>query len=177
MKILVISDTHRDLKNTGLAIKHTMETSLDMVIHCGDHIEDAKRLERIFPEITFHYVPGNCDGWFFKESEKTKILEVEDKKILFTHGDRHHIKYNYDQLFKAAEKEAAILALCGHSHMAHMERQNKTGIIAINPGSITLPRDSIYPSYTVLEVVKNQEIQIEMMIMKDGKSLKNPLFK
>ena len=39
MTILVISDTHKDLKHARLAIKHTMETGLEMVIHCGDHID------------------------------------------------------------------------------------------------------------------------------------------
>jgi len=177
MTILVISDTHKDLKNARLAIQHTMKTGLDIVIHCGDHIEDAKRLEKTFPQVTFYYVPGNCDGWFFKESDKTKVLKIKDKKILFTHGDSYHINYNYDQLFEVIERKDAVLGLCGHTHIAHLERQNKTGIIVVNPGSITLPRDSGYPSYAVLKVVENQEIEVQMMIIKDGKSMHNLFIK
>ena len=177
MIILVISDTHKDLKNARLAIQHQIKIALDVVIHCGDHIEDAQRLEKAFPGITFYYVPGNCDGWFFKESEKIKIIQIYDKKILFTHGDGHHIKYNYDKLFEDAKEKGATLALCGHSHIAHVEKQDKTGITIVNPGSITLPRDSNYPSYGVLEIVQGQEIGIEMMIIKEGKPIKNPFVK
>ena len=175
MIILVISDTHQDLKNARLAIKHQIETSLDMVIHCGDHIEDAQRLETEFPEIEFNYVPGNCDGWFFEENEKTKIVKVCDKKILFTHGDAHNIKLNYNILLKDVAQKDAVLGLCGHSHIAHVERQVETGVIVVNPGSISLPRDSQYPSYAVLEVVEGQGIGIKMMIIKDGKSIENSL--
>lgn len=177
MIILIISDTHQDLKNARLAIKHQLETSLDMVIHCGDHIEDAQILEKVFPEIVFHYVPGNCDGWFFKESEKTKVVKVCDKNILFTHGDAHNIKFNYNMFFKYVEEKDAAIGLCGHSHIAHVERQDETGLTVINPGSISFPRDSQYPSYAILEVREGQGIGIKMMIIKDGKPIENPLLK
>lgn len=177
MIILVISDTHKDLKNARLVIQHQMKNSLDMVIHCGDHIEDAKKLEKSFPKITFHYVPGNCDGWFFKESERTKVVQVHDKKILFTHGDTHNIKNSYNILFQDVKEKGGDIGLCGHSHIAHLERREGTEITVINPGSITLPRDSRYPSYAILEVEEGQETGIEMMIIKDGKSIKNPFLK
>lgn len=165
MKVLVISDSHKDLFYAGLAIRHTMKEGLDIVIHCGDHIEDARRLERQFPKLKFYYVAGNCDGWFLKEKERTKVVEIEDKKILITHGDCHNIKFNYQELFKDMKNKKAHIGVCGHTHMAHKEIEKTRGLLAINPGSISLPRDSAYPSYAVLNIKKDQETQVKHMII------------
>lgn len=176
MIVLVISDTHKDLTDARLAIRHTMEKSLDIVIHCGDHMDDGKELEKEFPNLKFYYVPGNCDGWFFNHSEKIKIINIEDKKILFTHGDHHNIKFSYDELFRETKQRGAVIGLCGHSHVAHIERQSKTGITVVNPGSIALPRDSQYPSYAVLEIAKDRPVGIKMMIIRGQESIENPLW-
>lgn len=177
MRVLVISDSHKDLTSARLAICHTMEDGLDIVIHCGDHIEDAQQLEREFPDLTFYYVPGNCDGWFFKEDEKIKTISIEDQKVLITHGDRQNINLNYNTLIEAVKNENAQIGLCGHSHIAHIERQKESGITVVNPGSISLPRDSRYPSYAVLEIKKAKQLGVKIMLIVDGKSTEIPLKK
>lgn len=170
MKVLVISDTHKNLLYARLAIKHLIkEDSLKMVIHCGDHIEDAQELEKEFPQLIFHYVVGNCDGWYFKESDRIKLVQVQDKKLLITHGDCHNIKINYKNLFKEMKNKNADIGLCGHTHMLHVEQEKESGRIAINPGSISFPRDSVYPSYAVLDIEKDRPIQIKTMVMVDNK--------
>lgn len=174
MKILVISDTHKDLTGAGMAIRHMMKKGLDSVIHCGDHIEDARKLEKQYPQLDFFYVPGNCDGWFFSDDEKIKVVEIEDKKILITHGDRHNIKKNYTELFNELKKKNADIGVCGHSHIAHVETQKGTGLMVVNPGSISLPRDSQYPSYAVLTIEKGREINVQMMLIIDKESKQIP---
>lgn len=173
MKILVISDTHKNLIGAGLAIRHVMKQGLDIVIHCGDHIDDAIKLEGQYPQLKFYYVPGNCDGWFFKENEKIKVVEIEDKKILITHGDRHNIKNNYKELFCELKNKNADIALCGHSHIAHFETEKDTGLMVVNPGSISLPRDSVYPSYAILDIEKGKEIGVKLMLIIDKQSREN----
>lgn len=174
MKVLVISDTHKDLTGAGLAIRQMLKKGLDIVIHCGDHIDDAKKLEKQYDQLTFFYVPGNCDGWFFSDEEKIKIVDVEDKRILITHGDQHNIKLNYKELFEEIKRKNADIGLCGHSHIAHVEEQKKTGLMIVNPGSISLPRDSAYPSYAVLDIQKGKEINVKMMLIVDKESIENP---
>ena len=174
MKVLVISDTHKDLTSARLAIRHTMKESLDMVIHCGDHIDDAEKLEQEFPDLKFYYVPGNCDGWFFTENEKIKVINIEDKKVLITHGDRYDIKLNYNKLFEEIKDRNADIGLCGHSHIVHMESEKDSGIMVVNPGSISLPRDSVYPSYVVLDIRKGQPIGVKMMLIVDQNPVQNP---
>lgn len=171
MRILVISDTHRDLVNARIAIKDTSKSGLDGVIHCGDHIDDAKKLEKEFPELWFNYVPGNCDGWFFTDNEKNKVIEVENKKIFITHGDCHNIKYDYDELIIDVKAHDAAIGLCGHTHIAHIQKE--PGATIVNPGSITLPRDLQYPSYAILEISEDNSINVIMMMIKDSNSCRH----
>lgn len=177
MKVLVMSDSHKDLSSARLAIRHMMKKSLDIVIHCGDHIDDAKKLEKQFPSLKFYYVPGNCDGWFFKENEKTKVIQIKDKKVLITHGDQHYININYNQLFKDMKLKKADIGLCGHSHIARVERQNCSGLMVVNPGSISLPRDSRYPSYAVLDIEEGKPIEIKNIRIKGRKPVEIGVFK
>ncbi len=177
MKVLVISDTHKDLTSAGLAIRQMIKQGLDIVIHCGDHIDDAIKLEKQYPQLKFFYVPGNCDGWFFRHDEKIKVINIEDKKVLITHGDRHNIKLNYNELFEEVKRKNADIGLCGHSHIAHVETQKDTGIIIVNPGSISLPRDSKYPSYAVLDIEKGKEIKVKIMLIIDKEAAENPCLK
>lgn len=174
MKVLVMSDTHKDLTKARIAIRHTMKESLDGVIHCGDHIEDAKKLEEEFPNLKFYYVPGNCDGWFFKEDERIKLIRMGDKKILITHGDRHDIKSSYRALFQEMKNRGADIGVCGHSHIAHTESQEAGGLMVVNPGSISLPRDSDHPSYSVLDLQKDKKIELKMMRIVGKEPIENP---
>lgn len=174
MKVLVISDTHKDLTAARIAISHMLKKSLDIVIHCGDHMNDAEKLEKEYPQLQFYYVPGNCDGWFFKEDERIKVIEIEDKKVLITHGDQHNIRNNYKELFSEIKRKNADIGLCGHSHIAHIERQKGSGPIVVNPGSISLPRDTPYPSYAILTIEKNRQIEAKAMLIIDKKSMENP---
>lgn len=175
MKVLVISDTHKQLSNAGLAIRHMLKEGLNMVIHCGDHIEDAKKLEKQYPQLRFFCVPGNCDGWFFSEEERIKVIQIEDKQVLITHGDHHNIKINYKDFFNEIKKQKADIGLCGHSHIAHFETQKDTGLIALNPGSISLPRDDRYPSYAVLDIQKGKQTGVKLMRIVGHESREVPL--
>ncbi|HHX61177.1 MAG TPA: metallophosphoesterase [Epulopiscium sp.] len=175
MKVLVMSDTHKDLTHGGLAIRHMIKQGIDIVIHCGDHIDDAKKLEKQYPQLKFFYVPGNCDGWFFQEDEKIKVVNIEDKKVLITHGDHHNIKLNYNRLFEEVNRREADIGLCGHSHLAHIETQEKSGKMIVNPGSISLPRDSKDPSYAVLDIQKGKPIRVKMMRIIDKESTQKEL--
>ncbi len=177
MKVLVISDSHKELVGAGMAIRHTIKKGLGAVIHCGDHIEDAKKLEEQYPQLRFFYVPGNCDGWFFSEEERIKVIEIEDKKVLITHGDHHNIKNNYKELFDEVKTHNADIGVCGHSHIAHVERQKGTGLMVVNPGSISLPRDSNDPSYAILDIQKGQPTRVKMMLIKGTEFIENTTVK
>ena len=103
MRILVFSDTHREISPCIKVLGNII--GVDMVLHAGDHIDDAKELCRMFPEITFEYVPGNCD---FSAADSEVIIEAEEKKIFLTHGHRYSVKTdeNYSLLKERAKRRA-----------------------------------------------------------------------
>ena len=59
MRILVVSDTHRDPYGMQAAILR--QPKAEIVIHLGDGEDDAQEMKLKFPEKLFLMVRGNCD--------------------------------------------------------------------------------------------------------------------
>ncbi len=148
-KILAISDTHGQIYLAEDMIEKYQNEGVTAVIHCGDHIDDARRLEKKFPDLTFYAVPGNCD--LSGGAERDLVVEIEDSVVLITHGDRHGVNYDYEELYIDAEAYGASLVVFGHTH--RVCREQKEGVQLLNPGSITQPRDTMYPSFAIIEVM------------------------
>ena len=131
MRILVFSDSHRDIESCIRVINNIV--GVDMILHAGDHISDAKELCRMFPEIAFEYVPGNCD---FSADDPDVIVETCGKKIFLTHGHRYSVKYDdtYRELLEKAEAEKCDCAVFGHTHQSLCDPRKK--VLLLNPGSI-----------------------------------------
>ena len=143
MKILVISDTHGKL-NKARDICRKL-TNLDLIIHAGDFISDAKALEKEF-NVTAAAVKGNCDGGH--SSNDFEIVDTEYGSIFVTHGHMENVKYQLNSLMYRALENDCKAAVFGHTHQALIEECS--GIRLINPGSLTLPRDGSDGSYAVI---------------------------
>ena len=91
MRVIVCSDSHGSFEPLQRAAKMF---EADLVIHLGDHASDAARLSREI-EIPVEYVRGNCDATGAPEE---KLLNLEGKKILITHGHRYHVKSGITEL-------------------------------------------------------------------------------
>lgn len=147
MKILVISDTHKKLNNAINLIDRV--TDLDLVIHLGDHYRDAEDLQAIYNELNFEYVAGNCD--FASENGlKERLLEINGKKILLTHGHYYQVKYGYNLVAGLLEEKKVDVVLFGHTHLPVIEYIGDK--IIMNPGSTSEPRRGNLPSYAILEI-------------------------
>lgn len=131
MRILVFSDTHRDIASCIRVIENII--GVDMVLHAGDHISDAREICRQFPNIEFEYVPGNCD---FSSDDTEVVIEAEGKKIFLTHGHRYSVKTdeNYSLLKERAKSLGCDCAVFGHTHISLAD--NSGDIALLNPGSI-----------------------------------------
>ena len=131
MRILVFSDSHRDIDSCAKVIDNIV--GVDMVLHAGDHISDAKELCRRFPHIAFEYVPGNCD---FSSEDSDVIVEAGGKKIFLTHGHGYSVKYDetYSELLRKAESLGCDCAVFGHTHISLCDPRKK--VLLLNPGSI-----------------------------------------
>ena len=68
MKILVLSDSHGNVRNMEEAAARTAPR---MIFHLGDCWRDGERLHDRFPDIPFYQVPGNCD---FRPGEPSERL-------------------------------------------------------------------------------------------------------
>jgi len=149
MKILVVSDTHKNIENV-IKFINSMNT-LDMVIHLGDYVKDAEELSYIFHPLKFIYVSGNCDalsGEYRVEDEK--LLKINGRNILLTHGHKYNVKRGFEHILRRAEELKADLVLYGHTHCADISNIN--GIVFFNPGSCSCPRDSVRPSVGMLKI-------------------------
>jgi len=125
--LFVISDTH----GNGEKIKKLlpiMEES-DYVIHLGDYITDTRYLsEKVYEKL--YAVKGNCDG-----GGDDLIIEVENKKILLTHGNRYGVKQGNLKLLLKAKEIGVDAVFFGHTHKSLAEEVD--GITFVNPGTLS----------------------------------------
>jgi putative phosphoesterase len=147
MKAVVLSDTHRILDNARNVL-NIFKHDADIVIHLGDLVKDAKKLEREFPCYEFYYVSGNND-WRSSVSFEQKI-NMDGKNILITHGHRQGVSYGLLNLGLWAKKNKGDAVLFGHIHMPVIDEYN--GVKIFSPGSISLPRSTDAPTFGILEI-------------------------
>jgi len=133
MLIAVVSDTHRVIKYINSA-KELIKDA-DILIHLGDNIDDVEVLEHGFKGKVYA-VAGNCD--YSTKYPKETIIEVNGRKIFFTHGDLYGVKRSINSIYYKGKELEVDIVLFGHTH-EHVIVEEK-GIILMNPGSISLPR-------------------------------------
>ncbi|NMF06951.1 metallophosphoesterase [Clostridium beijerinckii] len=133
MLIAVVSDTHRMTKYINLA--KALIKDADILIHLGDNIDDAELLENTFKGKVYA-VAGNCD--YSTKYPKESVIEVNGKKIFFTHGDLYGVKSSMNNIYYRGRELNADIVLFGHTHQQLVEKEDD--MILMNPGSISLPK-------------------------------------
>lgn len=151
MRILVISDTHGDLSRFWEVFdKLNKENPVQMIVHCGDYIADAKEI-RMKSGIPVVAVKGNCDGEY--SDEGYSILETESGDFLVTHGHMHDVGFSLQKLYYTALDNNCIGALFGHTHRSAFV---ETGdLYMMNPGSLSQPRDGSGGTFGILETFED----------------------
>ncbi|KXL54537.1 hypothetical protein CLNEO_06440 [Anaerotignum neopropionicum] len=147
MKILVFSDSHGRIENAK-AVLGRLEHKTDMVFHLGDNDEDAVALQSMFPKLPFHYVKGNND--FRWDTPSHKLVTAQGKRFLLTHGHKQRVHYNLNTIAYWGEEQGADAVVFGHTHVALNDSSGR--IYLVNPGSITLPRDSHIPTFAIITI-------------------------
>lgn len=148
MKILVLSDSHRTQTHMHQAVRRERP---DQILHLGDHLHDAQRLQTEFPEISVFAVPGNCDV-LEAGGNPIAIREFAGVRVFLTHGHVHGVKQGLLRLELAAREAAAQVVVFGHTHQALCAQ--KEGLWMLNPGSCMA---GSHPSYGVI-LVENGKI-------------------
>jgi putative phosphoesterase len=154
MKILVVSDTHG---NYLAPLKCMSYAEIDLIVHLGDDISDAKELAQLI-EIPIVKVPGNCD---LGASEPRQITLEQGGRIFYiTHGDICRVKAGLDLLVQRAQQKKADVVLFGHTHSPMVSKVD--GILLVNPG--TLMAGSALQSCAII-TIKNGNVSAEIIYL------------
>lgn len=130
MRILVVSDSHGDVRNLLETVR--CNSSAEVVIHCGDGAQDVSEVAPLFPDKMFITVRGNCD--VFSDVPFLENITLEGKKIFITHGNLFNVKSDLYQLSCAAREQNADMVLFGHTHIP--TEIYDEGLYILNPGSL-----------------------------------------
>ncbi|MDO5799991.1 MAG: metallophosphoesterase [Eubacteriales bacterium] len=156
MKILVVSDTHGRDENLEQVVMQ--ETPFDMLIHCGD-VEGREFFIEALAECPCYIVSGNND--FFSDLPREEIVEVEKNRIFVTHGHYYGVSMDASGVADEARACGCNVVLFGHTHKPFLE--DIGGIMAVNPGSLTYPRQrGRKPSYAIMETDDNGKLTVEL---------------
>lgn len=152
MRILIVSDTHRQNDNYFKVLEKVDE--IDMVIHCGDAEGSEFAIEEA-AGCPLTIVMGNND--FFSDLPREVELEVCGKKIMVTHGHYYNVSNGHELLRDEAQARGMDIVMYGHTHRPVIDRRH--GMIVLNPGSLTYPRqEGRKPSYIIMEIDAKGEI-------------------
>lgn len=145
MKVLIVSDTHRKNENYFKALG---KVSPDLVIHCGD-AEGSEYALTEAADCPVRIVLGNND--FFSYLPRELELELGAYKVWVTHGHNYYVSMSREVIKREALIKGVDIVMYGHTHKPVVDRRD--GVIAVNPGSLSYPRqEGRRPSYIVMEV-------------------------
>lgn len=130
MRILVVSDTHGDIRNLESVVRKHRDA--EVVVHCGDGADEVLQIKMRFPDRMFICVRGNCD--FCCESPNVETITLEGKRLFITHGHIYNAKSGLLNLSFAAKEAGAQLVLFGHTHTPCNVYDE--GVYFVNPGSL-----------------------------------------
>ncbi len=156
MRILVISDTHKQLGHVIDILSG--DHRFDRIFHLGDLVHDAEDIEA-FSGVIVDKVAGNCD-WGGDGAPSSKEVEIRGKKFFLCHGHQQHVKYGDSVLRQMALEGDYDGIFYGHTHHATYDYEGDC--LIMNPGSISLPRDG-EPSYGVIHIDDNGVIHTNIV--------------
>ena len=161
MKLLIASDIHGSAYYTERLMEAVKKENPDKVILLGDLLYHGprndlpkdyapKKVIEILNEIKDRLicVRGNCDTEVDQMVLSFPILSdyssvfIDGYSIYLSHG---HI-YNKENPLPLTEGDIFI---SGHTHIP--VKEIKDGILSLNPGSISIPKENSYHSYMVYE--------------------------
>lgn len=155
MKILVVSDTHKNFD----ALKSVVDNAdFDILIHLGDGEREFCDIQSLFPDKGMIYVAGNCD---FGQHETVHIAKIGGVRIFCCHGHTLHVNGGLEHLVATAKQNKCNIALYGHTHIYRTEIID--GVFVMNPGSLGSPRGGNMPSYGVITIDADGRIEMNII--------------
>ena len=151
MKILIVSDTHGRHGNLEWVLEQ--EAPIDMFLHLGDVEEDEYYINAAL-QCRTHLVAGNND--FYSDLPREKEIMIGKYRVYMTHGHMQYVSMNTRRLKDEGRRRLAHIVMYGHTHKPDIDLSED--VIAINPGSLSYPRQSgRVPSYVIMEIDNDGE--------------------
>lgn len=156
MKILIISDTHRNISRLSYILSK-YPNEYDILFHLGDSENEADRIRRIFKKKVY-IIKGNCD--LFENLNYSEVVDIGSHRAYLTHGHRENVRYGYDELIIKAKANKADFVFYGHTHVPVIVKEE--GITIACPGSLSEPRGGSMPSYIVADITSDGEVHLNI---------------
>ena len=130
-RIDVVSDTHGYLSEELMAALPGSE----LIVHAGDLCSrgDYATLRAIAP---VRLCLGNNDQYYDYGPDVKKLVRFSKW------GLRFQVCHYRERL----DLTTCDVAICGHTHLPFVERDERTGTLVMNPGSTTFPRTAQGPT-------------------------------
>lgn len=138
MKILLVSDSHRDVKYLYEVVE---KENPNIIMYAGDHSSDAYDLNLAF-DIPVYIVRGNCDYDDYTGIDIEEIKIDGLGKVILTHGHLFDVKRNMNSIYTMGVEKNANMVIFGHAHIQHLSKFNN--ILFVNPGAIVNHEYAIY---------------------------------
>ena len=146
MKVLIVSDTHK--RDAYFYDVLEQVGPVDMVVHCGDGEGSEYEYEEIV-SCPMHMVAGNND--FFTRLPKDLEIMIGKYKVWITHGHQYYVSVSNEMIKEEAIDRGADIVIYGHTHRPVIDMGKD--VIAINPGSISYPRqEGRLGSYVLMDI-------------------------
>ena len=150
-KVLVMSDTHGDYRVLNEVVK--AELPFDYLVHCGDAEAKPEIILDCLDQYKLVAVRGNCDHG--NDLPVFQTVKIGFYNLLAVHGHLHGVKDGAQGLLELARNYFSDVVCYGHTHVPSIERAEPSGILLINPGSLTenrpVPRNGTYAVLTISE--------------------------
>ena len=175
MKVLIISDIHGSGYYAEKIKEIVEKENPDKIVLLGDlyyhgprndlsqeynPMKVAEILNSLKDKLLV--VRGNCDAEVDEMISQFKfedhiLMEINGKKVYFTHGHRYNIEVIPYEDFE--------IMIYGHIHQGFIEE--KEGYLFANPGSISIPRLNTPHSYLIFEEEKLLLKDVEGEVIKE----------
>lgn len=157
-RILLASDTHGKIGN----LTHVIRTCgpFDAFIFCGDGEGLEHQLTGLFgAQCACYLVRGNND--YASDLPDELVVPLGKERAFVVHGHRQGVSLTPYRAAELAADKGCRYCFYGHTHRPAKEIVD--GVLCINPGSLSYPRqEDRRPSYTLIEVDEQGEPHFHM---------------
>lgn len=156
MRVLIVSDTHgRDDTFYDIIADYG---PFDRVIHCGD-VEGQEDVLRAEADCPMDIVAGNND--YFSMLPRELEFMLGKYRVWLTHGHNYLVYMGNETIIREASGRDVDIVMYGHTHKPSITKAD--GVIALNPGSLTFPRQTGHnPSFIIMTIDDDGEAEFEI---------------